>query len=91
MSRALTNRLNRLEAATGPKVLGHWHAIYARDEADYETQRAGLIASRRVRPDEFCVEVWLAETDAPRGPETFHETRTHEEWVDILARPECQQ
>ena len=24
-------------------------------------------------------------------PESFPVTRTHEEWVDILARPECQQ
>jgi hypothetical protein len=91
MSRALTSRLSRPEAATGPKVLGYWHAIYARDGADYEAQRAGLIASGRAKPDQFCVEVWLAETDVPREPETFPETRTHEEWVDILARPECQQ
>lgn len=91
MSRLLERRLTKLEIATGPKVLGYWHAIYARDEADYEAQRAGLIASGRVKPNDLCVEVWLAETDAAREPETFPETKTHEEWVDILARPECQQ
>ncbi len=84
-------RLERLEIAAGPKVLGHWHAIYARDEADYEAQRAGLIGSGRAKTDDLCVAVWLAETDMAREPETFLETRTHEEWVDILARPECRQ
>ncbi len=88
MSRALTNRLNRLEAATGRKVLRHWHAIYARDEADYETQRAGLVASGRAKPNDFCVEIWLAEGDAAREPETIPETKTHEEWLDILEQEE---
>ncbi|MET0532532.1 MAG: hypothetical protein ABW003_30150 [Microvirga sp.] len=84
----MMKRLGRLEAAAGPKVLGYWHVIYARDEEDYEAQRTGLIASGSAKPEDFCIEAWLAETDATRMPATFPETKTHEEWVDILAREE---
>jgi hypothetical protein len=88
VSRLLERRLTKLEAAKGPKVLGYWHAIYARDEADYEAQRASLISSGRAKPNAFCVEVWLAPDEPSREPETIPETRTHEEWVDILAQEE---
>ena len=88
MSRLLERRLTKLEAAAGPKVLGHWHAIYARDQADYEAQRSRLIASGQVKPDDFCVEVWLPEGEPAREHETIPETKTHEEWVDILEQEE---
>jgi hypothetical protein len=86
-------RLDRLEGSLAP-VLGHMHVIYARDEGDYETQRAGLIASGRAAASDFIMD-WNSGLPVDRHeagePESFPVTRTHEEWVDILARPECQQ
>ncbi|WP_457093945.1 hypothetical protein [Microvirga sp. P5_D2] len=81
-------RLERLEAATDPKVLGYWHAIYARDGEDCEAQRTGLIAAGRIKAEDFCMEMRVAETDAAQMPETFPATKTHEEWVGILAQEE---
>ncbi|WP_457094203.1 hypothetical protein [Microvirga sp. P5_D2] len=80
--------LNAHPCVQGPKVLGHWHVIYARDEEDYEAQRAGLIASGRAKPEDFCIEEQVAETDAARMLETFPITHTHEEWLDLLAQEE---
>jgi hypothetical protein len=93
MSRTSMRRLERLEGSFTP-VLGHMHVIYARDLADFETQQAGLIASRRAMASDFIMD-WNSRPPAERHeagePESFTVTRTHEEWVDILARPECQQ
>lgn len=83
-------RLERLEGSLAP-VLGHMHVIYARDEADYETQREGLMASGRAAASDFIMDWNLGipgEQHETGGPETFPITRTHEEWVDILAREE---
>jgi hypothetical protein len=70
------------------------HVIYARDEADYETQRAGLMASGRAAASDFIMD-WNHGISAERHEagelESFPVTRTHEEWVDLLARPERQQ
>ena len=86
-------RLERLEGSLAP-VLGRMHVIYARDLVDFETQQAGMIASRRAMASDFIMD-WNhgipAERHEAREPESFPVTRTHEEWVDILARPECQQ
>jgi hypothetical protein len=93
MSRAVMRRLERLEGSLAP-VLGHMHVIYAQDEANYETQREGLMASGRAAAADFIMD-WNHGIPAERHeaiePESFPVTRTHEEWVDILARPECQQ
>jgi hypothetical protein len=64
------------------------HVIYARDEAEYETQRAGLMASGRFATSDFIMDWNLgipAEQHETGEPESFPVTRTHEEWVDILA------
>jgi hypothetical protein len=94
MSRALTNRLSRLEAATSPKVLGYLHVIYERGLEDFETQKADLIQSGRAKADDFFFD-WnfnlAPEQREFREPETIAQTMTHEERLEILARPECQQ
>jgi hypothetical protein len=64
------------------------HVIYARDEADYETQRAGLIASGRAATSDFILD-WNSGLPVDRHEagesKSFMVTGTHEEWVDILA------
>jgi hypothetical protein len=47
-------------------VLGYYHCIYARDEADYERQRADLIASGRAKPTELILRCQLAEARLSR-------------------------
>lgn len=95
VSVASSKRLTKLEAAAGPKVLGYFHVVYARDMADYERQRADLIASGRAKRTEL---IWDANWQKPvyRGdglcdppvyldvvkePETHPWTKTHDEWV----------
>jgi hypothetical protein len=83
-------RLERLEGSLVP-VLGHMHVIYARDEGDYETQREELMASGRAATSDFIMD-WNSGVPVDRHeagePESFTVTRTHEEWVDILAQGE---
>ena len=50
MSATSARRLKRLEVAAAPRDLGQYHCIYARGGADFERQKAGLIASGRARP-----------------------------------------
>ena len=81
-------RLERLEGSLAP-VLGHMHIIYARDAADFEAQRADLIAAGvAVKSDTFMD--WNlglpADEHEAAEPESFPVTHTHEEWVDILAQ-----
>jgi len=94
MSRALTSRLNRLEATTGPKVLGYLHVIYERSPEDFETQRAGLIQSGRAKADDFFFD-WNFNLPPEQREfmeaETIAQTTTHEGWLGILARPEPRQ
>jgi hypothetical protein len=83
-------RLDRLEGSLAP-VLGHMHVIYARDEAEYEIQREGLMASGRAATSDFIMDWNLgipAEQHGTGEPESFSVTRTHEEWVDILEQQE---
>jgi hypothetical protein len=86
-------RLERLEGSFAPG-LGHMHVIYARDEADYETQREGLMASGRAATSDFIMD-WNSGLPVDQhkagDTESFPVTRIHEEWVDILAREERNQ
>ena len=90
MSRLLERRLTKLEASLAP-AHGYMRVIYARDLADFETQRAGLIASGRAAASDFIMD-WNSGLSVDRHetgePESFPVTRTHEEWGDILAREE---
>jgi hypothetical protein len=90
MSRTTMRRLEKLEAGSAPKH-GHMHVIYARDLADFEAQRAGLIASGRAAASDFIMD-WNfglpADQHETGEPESFPVARTHEEWVDILAQEE---
>ena len=65
MSRTTMRRLDRLEGTRTP-ALGHYHVVYARDEADYRTQRAKLIGAGRAKPDELIFEEWLSEDEPSR-------------------------
>ena len=93
MSRTIMRRLERLEDANN-LVLERMHIIYARDAADFEAQQVDLIAAGIARKSDTFVD-WNhgrpADEHEATEPESFPVTRTHEEWVDILARPECQQ
>ena len=86
-------RLERLEDATNP-VLERMHIIYAQDAADFEAQRADLIAAGVGAKSDTFVD-WNhgrpADEHEAVEPEFFPITRTHEEWVDILERQERQQ
>jgi hypothetical protein len=94
MSRAAMRRLERLEAAAGLKVFGYLHVIYEQSPEDFETQRADLIQSGRAMADDFFFD-WnfnlAPEQREFREPETIPVTETHEERLEKLARPECQQ
>lgn len=88
MSRAIVTRLARLEEA-GTKGLGHLHVIYARDGADYEAQRAALLAEGRARASDTFMD-WNcglapAQRDV-RPSETIRITQTHDERVKRWAR-----
>jgi hypothetical protein len=87
-------RLERLEAAAGPKVLEYLHVIYERSPKDFEAQRVDLIQSGRAKADDFFFD-WNfnlpPEQREFREPETIAQTMTHEERLGILAHPECQQ
>jgi hypothetical protein len=91
MSRALERRLERLEVGLSPKVLGHMQCIYARDMADYERQKAGLIASGRGKLADFFVDMnyrWPAYRDDVREPETEAWTQSHDDFVRGLTDEE---
>ena len=93
MSRTLERRLGRLEASVGPKVLGYFHVVYATDMADYERQKAALIASGRAKPTDLVWDAnWQPSAIRPDGtfvpayhqgpvqePETHPWTKTWEE------------
>lgn len=75
----------------GPKVLGFVHVIYARDPKDYEAQRVAMIEAGKARSADFFMD-WNWGLDPSQHetgePESYPRTRTHEEWVDILAAEE---
>jgi hypothetical protein len=95
MSRALHRRLERVEAAMGPKVLGYFHVVYATDMQDYERQRKDLIASGRAKPRDLIFDAnW--QTPVYRGnglcdppvyreivkePETLPWSETFTDWL----------
>jgi hypothetical protein len=87
MSRTMIRRLDKLEGSLAP-AFGHYHVVYARDEADYRAQRAKLIAAGRAKSDELIFEEWLAEGEPAREPETKPWTMTHDEWVSFLNEAE---
>jgi hypothetical protein len=82
-------RLERLEASAGPRVLGYTHVIYERDPADFEAQRADLIACGRAKASDFFFD-WNFNLPPGqrefRAPETIPTTETHDErvlrWAD---------
>ncbi len=103
MSRVLERRLEKLEAAVGPKVLGYYHCIYAADMQDFERQKAALIASGRAKPTDIIFDAnwqslqqrgWDAGLPEYVGevqePETFPWTMTWEEFLDQEAAEERQ-
>src|SRR5215217_7864292 len=101
MTTASARRLKRLEAASQPKALGHYHCVYARDMADYERQRADLIASGRVKAGELIIDAnWQTSRqrggdplEAPvylddmREPETHAWTMT---WAEFIRERESE-
>ena len=103
MSAASARRLKRLEEATAPRDLGQYHCIYARDEADFERQKADLIASGRAKATDLIFDAnwhsWQqrgSSEDAPeyvgevKEPETFPWTMTHDERVLEWSREDAQ-
>ena len=88
MSKTMVKRLERLEGSLAP-ALGHFHVVYAREEADYRAQRAKLIAAGRAKPDELIFEEWLSEDEPSREPETKPWTMTPDEWVSFLSEAEA--
>ena len=99
MSRAMERRLLKVEAATRPKDLGRFHCIYARDLADFERQKADLIASGRAKATDLIFDAnwqsWQQRgccEDAPeyvgevREPETHAWTKTWLEYIDEWAK-----
>lgn len=94
MSAASARRLKRLEGAAAPKDLGRYHCIYAGDGADYERQKADLIASGRAKATDLIFDAnWRSwqqrgsSEDAPeyvgevKQPKTYAWTMTHDERV----------
>lgn len=98
MSAASARRLKRLEEAAAPRDLGQYHCIYARDAADYERQKADLIASGRAKATDLIFDAnWQSlqqrgwDAGLPeyvgevREPETHAWTMTWEEFLDQQA------
>ncbi len=87
MSRALTNRLMRLEAAAGRRALGYLHVIYERSPEDFEAQKVGMIQSDRAKPDDFFFD-WnfnlAPEQREFREPQTIPVSETHEKRLEAL-------
>jgi hypothetical protein len=103
MSAASARCLKRLEEATAPRDLGQYHCIYARDGADFERQKADLIASGRAKATDLIFDAnWQSlqqrgwDAGLPeyvgevREPETFPWTTTWEEFLDQEAAEERQ-
>lgn len=90
MSRDIERRLSKLETSVLP-MLGYWHSIYPRDGADFDRQRANLIATGQAKPTDMFFD---ENAGLPlvrrviRDPERAPVTRTHDEWIDILDRRE---
>ncbi len=103
MSAASARRLKRLEVAAAPRDLGQYHCIYARDAADYERQKADLIASGRAKATDLIFDAnWQSlqergwDAGLPeyvgevREPETHRWTTTWEEFLDQQAEEDRQ-
>ena len=103
MSAASARRLKRLEEVTAPRDLWQYHCIYARDGADFQRQKADLIASGRAKAtdlifDANCQSLQQRGWDAGlpeyggevREPETLPWTMTWEEFLDQEATEERQ-
>ncbi len=94
MSAATAKRLKRLEASVAPKVLGHYHCIYARDRADFEQQKEALIASGRAKASDLIFDAnWQSwqqrggSEDAPEYLGDVREPETHawtKPWIEYL-------
>jgi hypothetical protein len=94
MSAVLARRLRRLERAAEPETLGHYHCIYARNAADFERQKADLIASDRAKASDLIIDAnwqswqqrgWSA--DAPEYVGNVRESETHawtRPWIEYI-------
>jgi hypothetical protein len=104
LSAASARRLKRLEGAAAPRDLGQYHCVYARDLADYERQKAGLIASGRAKATDLIFDAnWQSwqqrgsSGDSPeyvgevKEPETHAWTMTHDERVFEWSREKMAQ
>jgi thioredoxin reductase len=104
MSAASARRLKRLEEATAPRDLGQYHCIYACDAADYERQKAVLIASGRAKATDLIFDAnwrsWQQRGSSEaspeyvgevREPETLPWTMTHDERVLAWSRERAAQ
>lgn len=103
MSTISARRLKRLEGAAASRDLGQYHCIYARDLADYERQKADLIASGRAKATDLIMDAnWQSlqgrgwDAGLPeyvgeaREPETFPWTMTWEQFLDQEAAEDRQ-
>ncbi len=94
MSAASARRLKRLEVASAPKALGHYHCIYACDRAEYERQRADLIASGRAKANDLILDAnWRSwkergwSEEAPEYGSDVREPETHawtKPWIEYI-------
>ncbi len=95
MSGSSARRLKRLETAAEPKPFGYYHCVYAHSEADFERQKADLIASGRAKATDLILDAnWRSwkergwSEDAPeygsdvREPETHAWTKTWMEYIN---------
>ena len=89
MSRVLERRLEKVEAAIGPKVLGYMQCIYATNMQDYQRQKADLVASGQAKAADFFVDMNYrhpAYENVVKAPETIPWTETHDERVIRMAK-----
>jgi hypothetical protein len=104
MSAASARRLKRLEEAAAPRAFGQYHCIYARDGADFEQQKADLVACGRAKATDLIFDAnwrsWQQRSSSEaspeyvgevREPETFPWTMTHDERVLAWSRERAAQ
>ena len=94
MSATSSRRLKRLERAAEPEALGRYHCIYACNAADFERQKADLIASGRAKASGLIIDAnwqswqqrgWSA--DAPEYQGDIRKPETHawtKPWIEYI-------
>jgi hypothetical protein len=90
----MERRLLKVEAATSPRDLDRFHCIYARDLADFERQKADLIASGRATATDLIFDAnwqsWQQRgscADAPEYVGEVREVETHawtKTWLEYI-------